>query len=224
MGQVDLGLEGEFPAPDARWERTVLLDWGPVPGSYGWVFPKGDVLTVGVIGSRDQSAALRTYYAELVERLGLSGITPLVQTGHLTRVRTPDSPLRRGAVLVAGDAAGLLEPWTREGISFALRSGRLAGEAAARGRLEAYPLAVDRVLGAGDRRRPRAAARLRRVTRRSFTPCSPGRASASSGGSWTAAAPSPASSAVPAPPGPCTALARAVAGDGAAHAARAAAS
>jgi flavin-dependent dehydrogenase len=34
-------------------------------------------------------------------------------------------------VLVAGDAAGLVEPWTREGISFALRSGRLAGEAAA---------------------------------------------------------------------------------------------
>jgi flavin-dependent dehydrogenase len=34
-------------------------------------------------------------------------------------------------VLVAGDAAGLLEPWTREGISFAVRSGRLAGQAAA---------------------------------------------------------------------------------------------
>jgi flavin-dependent dehydrogenase len=35
-------------------------------------------------------------------------------------------------VLVCGDAAGLLEPWTREGISFALRSGRLAGEWAVR--------------------------------------------------------------------------------------------
>ncbi len=146
MGQVDLGLEGEYPAPDRRRERTVLLDWGPVPGSYGWVFPKGDVLTVGVIGSREHSAALRAYYAHFVERLGLSGITPLVQTGHLTRVRAPGSPLRRGAVVVAGDAAGLLEPWTREGISFALRSGRLAGELAARGRLEAYPAAVERTL------------------------------------------------------------------------------
>ncbi|MGW0901365.1 geranylgeranyl reductase family protein, partial [Streptomyces goshikiensis] len=48
--------------------------------------------------------------------------------GHLTRCRKPESPLSRGRVLVAGDAAGLLEPWTREGISFALRSGRLAGE------------------------------------------------------------------------------------------------
>jgi flavin-dependent dehydrogenase len=146
LGQVDLGLEGEFPAPDRRWERTVLLDWGPVPGSYGWVFPKGEVLTVGVIGAREHAAALRTYYGDFVARLGLSGIKPLVETGHLTRVRAPGSPLRRGSVVVTGDAAGLLEPWTREGISFALRSGRLAGEAAARGRLEAYPVAVEGVL------------------------------------------------------------------------------
>jgi geranylgeranyl reductase family protein len=145
-GQVDLGLEGEFPAPDGRWASTVLLDWGPVPGSYGWVFPKGDVLTVGVIGDRRAAPALRAYYARLLARLGLSEVTPLVQTGHLTRVRTPDSPLRRGSVLVAGDAAALLEPWTREGISFALRSGRLAGEAAAGERLAEYPGQIQRVL------------------------------------------------------------------------------
>lgn len=145
-GQVDLGLEGEFPAPDARWAGTVLLDWGPVPGSYGWVFPKGEALTVGVIGDRRAAPALRAYYAKLVARVGLSDVTPLVQTGHLTRVRTPDSPLRRGSVLVAGDAAALLEPWTREGISFALRSGRLAGEAAAGGRFADYPGQIQRVL------------------------------------------------------------------------------
>jgi flavin-dependent dehydrogenase len=41
-------------------------------------------------------------------------------------------------VLVAGDAAGLLEPWTREGISYALRSGRAAGLAAASGDVASY--------------------------------------------------------------------------------------
>ncbi|GAB3977895.1 hypothetical protein GCM10027615_50950 [Plantactinospora veratri] len=45
-------------------------------------------------------------------------------------------------MLVAGDAAGLLEPWTREGISFALRSGALAGTAAAGGDLDGYVRAV----------------------------------------------------------------------------------
>lgn len=134
LEQVDVGLEGEFPTPPdraAHWAGRVLIDWGPVPGSYGWVFPKDDLLTVGVIGPRDSGAAMREYYRAFVERMGLGGVDPATFSGHLTRVRRPASPLRRGRVLVVGDAAGLLEPWTREGISFALRSGRAAGRAAA---------------------------------------------------------------------------------------------
>lgn len=126
--RVDLGLEGEFAAPPG-WRGRALFDWGPLPGSYAWLFPKGDSVTVGVIGDRQHGAALRAYYADVVGRLGLGA--PTVEGGHHTRVRGPGSPLAAGRVLVAGDAAGLLEPWSREGISFALRSGRLAGEAAA---------------------------------------------------------------------------------------------
>ncbi|MFG2107115.1 geranylgeranyl reductase family protein [Micromonospora chersina] len=139
--QVDLGLELELPVPPAerdRWRGRVLLDWGPVPGSYAWVFPKGDRLTVGVIAARGEGERTRAYLRDFVARLGLSGVTPEHDSGHLTRCRAEDSPLRRGRVLVAGDAAGLLEPWSREGISFALRSGRLAGEAVAGGDLDAY--------------------------------------------------------------------------------------
>ncbi|MFI2652840.1 geranylgeranyl reductase family protein [Micromonospora fulviviridis] len=139
--QVDLGLELELPIPPAeqdRWRGRVLLDWGPVPGSYAWVFPKGDRLTVGVIAERGEGERTRAYLRDFVARLGLSGMAPEHDSGHLTRCRAEDSPLRRGRVLVAGDAAGLLEPWSREGISFALRSGRLAGEAVAGGDLDAY--------------------------------------------------------------------------------------
>jgi geranylgeranyl reductase family protein len=130
--QVDLGLEAEIPVPPAvaaAWSGRVLLDWGgKVSGSYGWVFPKGDSLTVGVIAARGQGAETRAYLKDFIRRLGLSGFTPSIESGHLTRCRSEDSPLGKGRVLVAGDAAGLLEPWTREGISYALRSGRLAGE------------------------------------------------------------------------------------------------
>ncbi len=133
--QVDLGLEAEIPVPPqiaARWAGRVLIDWGPVRGSYGWVFPKGDVLTVGVIAARGGGEETRAYYRQFIEQLGLAGLPAAQDSGHLTRCRTADSPLCRGRVLVAGDAAGLLDPWTREGISYALRSGRLAGRAAAR--------------------------------------------------------------------------------------------
>lgn len=131
MEQVDLGLEAEIPVPETvadDWKGRVLIDWGPLPGSYGWVFPKGDTLTVGVISAKGDGAATKRYLDDFIARLGLAGFEPAVSSGHLTRCRKPDSPLSRGRVLVAGDAAGLLEPWTREGISFALRSGRLAGE------------------------------------------------------------------------------------------------
>jgi geranylgeranyl reductase family protein len=132
--QVDLGLELELPvapAVERDWAGRLLIDWGPIAGSYGWVFPKGDSLTVGVIAERGLAEPTRRYLRAFVDRLGLSGIEPSHDSGHLTRCRAADSPMRRGRVLVAGDAAGLLEPWTREGISFALRSGALAGAAAA---------------------------------------------------------------------------------------------
>lgn len=146
--QVDLGLEAELPAPTvAGWAGHVLLDWGPVPGSYGWVFPKHERLTVGVIGPREAGGAVRSYFRDFVARLGLDLKRGEHVGGHLTRVRAPGSPLARGRVLVAGDAAGLLEPWTREGISFALRSGALAGAAAATGP-DGYPAAVAAALGA----------------------------------------------------------------------------
>jgi geranylgeranyl reductase family protein len=135
FAQVDLGLELEIAVPSAigrPWAGRLLLDWGEIPGSYGWVFPKGDRLTVGVIAARGQGDATKAYLREFVGRLGLGGYRAVRDSGHLTRCRTEGSPLRRGRVIVAGDAAGLLEPWTREGISFALRSGALAGEYAAK--------------------------------------------------------------------------------------------
>ncbi|MEU3874146.1 MULTISPECIES: geranylgeranyl reductase family protein [Streptomyces] len=135
LEQVDLGLEAEIPVPATvaeDWAGRVLVDWGPMPGSYGWVFPKGDTLTVGVIAARGDGAGTKRYLEDFIGRLGLAGFEPKISSGHLTRCRTDDSPLSRGRVLVCGDAAGLLEPWTREGISFALRSGRLAGEWAVR--------------------------------------------------------------------------------------------
>ncbi len=131
IARTDLGLEVELAGVGEHWADRVHLDWGRGPGTYGWVFPKGDRLTVGVIQRRGEGEATRAYLARLLDDLGLADRERLHESGHLTRWREPGSPVRRGPVLVAGDAAGLLEPWTREGISFALRSGAAAGAAAA---------------------------------------------------------------------------------------------
>jgi geranylgeranyl reductase family protein len=135
FSQVDLGLEVEVKATagvQRQWRGRVLLDWGQLPGSYGWVFPKDDRLTVGVIAARGQGSGTKEYLRAFIDRLKLGSCEVIRDSGHLTRCRTSGSDLRKGPVLVAGDAAGLLEPWTREGISFALRSGALAGACAAK--------------------------------------------------------------------------------------------
>lgn len=127
----DLGLEVELAASGHEWSTTALFDWGADRGAYAWLFPKRDTLTIGVIQRTGLPDATRAYLELWLRQLGLAGATRVRESGHLTRWRSRRSPLRRGSVLVAGEAAGLLEPWTREGISFALRSGVMAGASAA---------------------------------------------------------------------------------------------
>jgi len=145
LDQVDLGLEVELVTPGdypEDWANRVLIDWGTIPGGYAWVFPKGETLSAGVIAERGNPDLTRSYLGDFLARLGLDQQEVVVSSGHLTRCRAQGSPLYRGRVLVAGDAAGLLEPWTREGISFALRSGTLAGRAAAQASAAASAAAV----------------------------------------------------------------------------------
>jgi geranylgeranyl reductase family protein len=149
---ADLGLEDEIPLdPESPWRNSILVDWGRARGSYAWVFPKADVASIGVIQRTGDPDATRAYLAEWKERLGVADAPVIRSSGHLTHWRDPRSPLRRGRVIVAGDAAGLLEPWLREGISFALRSGTWAGETAAAAvadpsRLDEYVRRVRKVL------------------------------------------------------------------------------
>ena len=134
LDQVDLGLEVELATPSdqaADWTDRILIDWGAIPGAYGWVFPKGDTLSVGVIAKRGHPDQTRSYLKDFLSRLHLDHQEAVVSSGHLTRCRAENSPFYRDRVMVAGDAAGLLEPWTREGISYALRSGAMAGRKAA---------------------------------------------------------------------------------------------
>ena len=150
FAQVDLGLELEIAVPEPvgrRWAGRVLLDGGAIPGSYGWLFPKGDRLTVGVIAARGQGDAAKAYLREFVGRLGLGGYQAVRDSGHLTRCRTEESPLGRGRVIVAGDASGVVAPASGEGIYYAMECGRLAAEAA------------DRLLVTGDARTLRTARR-----------------------------------------------------------------
>jgi geranylgeranyl reductase family protein len=125
-----LDAEVEVPPPVlARFADRARFDLGTPAGGYGWIFPKADHLSVGV-GVFTRGAARRRLRDELARYLHAVGLGE----ASVRRVRGAPIPVRprrdaaRGRVLLAGDAAGLADPLTGEGISLAILSGRLAAE------------------------------------------------------------------------------------------------
>ena len=153
--EIAVAMEGNVPYPDGvpeQWRELVGLDLGGLAGGYGWVFPKGDHLNVGVGAWKYAAFTLRPKLAGLCARYrfdpyGLEGLR-----GHYLPVRVPGSTIARGPVAVVGDAAGLVDPLSGEGIHTAFMSGRLAARAALRmlageaDDLSAYQRAVERRL------------------------------------------------------------------------------
>ena len=121
--------------------QSVTLDFDEVPTGYLWSFPRADHLAVGACGQADATSAAQLFARS--ERW----IREQVTAPHsLERYSWPIPSLSVGAValerpagdgwLLAGDAAGLVDPITREGIYFALLSGEHAA-ASLRGSLPA---------------------------------------------------------------------------------------
>ena len=135
LARVDLGLELELEAGAhaGEWADRVHLDWGPIPGSYAWVFPKGDTLTVGVIAARGAGDATRGYLRDFVRWVGLDGLRVVHDSGHLTRCRTPTlsaRPRPGAARRRRGRAARALDPrghLVRHPVGRAGRRGRGGG-------------------------------------------------------------------------------------------------
>ena len=108
-----------------------------IEGGYGWLFPKGKLcnLGLGVIPAR--KALLKPLLCELhMELTAARRVGPLIHatTGGAIPVggiAGLAATLGATTVMLAGDAAGLVNPVTGAGINPAVLSGRMAGRAAA---------------------------------------------------------------------------------------------
>lgn len=106
----------------------VRIEFGAIPFGYGWVFPKGDHLSIGVGGLRDKIRNPRSFYDEfLVDQDLVDALATEKRRGYIIPVfaggRQPIAGLR---TLLVGDAAALVDPFLGEGIYYAIRSGQLA--------------------------------------------------------------------------------------------------
>ncbi|MFQ5894550.1 MAG: geranylgeranyl reductase family protein [Nitrospinota bacterium] len=128
-------LSGEVRVPPPDFERAApfaLFDFGALPQGYAWVFPKREHLSTGVCSMAGGSGGLRRVFdGFLAVQPWLGRRLSVAVTGAGLPLRTggPGQRLHGERAVVAGDAAGLVDPLTGEGIHHAVISGARAAEA-----------------------------------------------------------------------------------------------
>lgn len=119
------------PLKQARDDTVIWLS-PDYPGGYAWLFPRETHANLGLGMDKtlapDLKTPLDTLHRDLVEA-GWVGQEILRRTGGAIPVGGLRPRVFEGAVVFAGDAAGLTHPITGGGIAPAVASGELAGEA-----------------------------------------------------------------------------------------------
>lgn len=134
-GRQALAIRGYAPTATARRGEQVIVFGTNRQPSYAWSFDRGDGLANVGYGELLTERHTGPNRAQLLEQLDM--LLPGAADGG-TAWRAHHLPLSsarwsppRGRVLLAGDAAGLVNPLTGEGIFYAVATGLLAGRAAA---------------------------------------------------------------------------------------------
>jgi geranylgeranyl reductase family protein len=128
-----VAYEGNVKYPtlaQARYANRLVLELADIPGGYGWVFPKGDHANVGVGGWQSEGPKLREHLRRCCEAHGLEPDDLEELRGHRLPLRRPGTRIAGERALLVGDAAGLIDPVSGDGMYECFVSGRLAAEAA----------------------------------------------------------------------------------------------
>lgn len=132
-----------------RYARRLVLELADIPGGYAWVFPKGDHANVGVGGWQSEGPKLRQHLRRACEAHGLDVDRLEDLRGHRLPLRRPGTRIAGPRALLVGDAAGLIDPVSGDGMYECFVSSRLAAVsildllAGRTGSLAAYETAVD---------------------------------------------------------------------------------
>ncbi len=112
-----------------RYERRAVVELADIPGGYGWVFPKAEHANVGVGAWQSAGPQLREHLARLCAAHGLEPDSLTELRGHRLPLRRPGTPVAGERALLVGDAAGLIDPVSGDGMYECFVSSRLAAAA-----------------------------------------------------------------------------------------------
>ncbi len=144
-----VALEGNVPwdaLERSDYESAAWVELGVVPGGYGWVFPKGDHANLGVGGWMEEGPRLRDHLDRLARAHAVDPARLGDVRGHRLPMRALGTPAARGRALLVGDAAGLVDPLSGDGMYEAFVSARLAAQAVVAGRPDAYEASLSAAL------------------------------------------------------------------------------
>jgi geranylgeranyl reductase family protein len=113
----------------ARWKSRIGIDIGRIRGGYGWVFPKADHLAIGIGALADKARGLKNILTEYRDSLKLGQHTILRWRAGLLPVCIKPPVVSRDRALLIGDAAGLADPLSGEGLYNAILSAQLGAAA-----------------------------------------------------------------------------------------------
>jgi geranylgeranyl reductase family protein len=130
----------------SSYDETAWVELGVVSGGYGWVFPKGDHANLGVGGWIEEGPRLRHHLDRLARTHGVDPSALEAVRGHRLPMRALGAAAARGRTLLVGDAAGLVDPLSGDGIYEAFVSAKLAADAIVTGRPEDYEPALSGAL------------------------------------------------------------------------------
>jgi geranylgeranyl reductase family protein len=125
-----VALEGNVRHVHARedYRGRATVELGTVPGGYAWVFPKGDHVNVGVGGWESEGPRLREHLERACAGYGLPAERLESVRGYRLPMRAAGDRVTSGRALLVGDAAGLVDPLSGDGMYEAFVSARLAAE------------------------------------------------------------------------------------------------
>jgi geranylgeranyl reductase family protein len=126
----------------ARYAGRAVIELAVARGGYGWVFAKESHANVGVGGWASEGPRLRSLLDALAREHGIAGKELQEVRGHRLPMRRPESRPQAGRVLLVGDAAGLVDPLSGDGIYEAFVSAQLATDAILNGDLDGYAAAL----------------------------------------------------------------------------------
>jgi geranylgeranyl reductase family protein len=123
------GIESELVVPEeelAKWKSRAQVDLGCIPGGYAWVFPKRNHLSIGVGCLVSKAGNLNHHHRKFLNSLSIGSHTIARSSSHLIPTCTRGMLVLQDKALLLGDAAGLADPLTGEGIHNAIQSAQLA--------------------------------------------------------------------------------------------------